>query len=272
MPSEVEDLGSSNETTVRTRDETYDVSAKFTDRTFRLIDTITNSLARTEDRKGFIESAVGEHTVYILEQVEGQKSIRDFAKDLSADVKWINLQPDTKFRINTKLEPNQSLVSSPQRLTITQSERDFIKQIMKCTDLRRSDVIRLCAIREMAEVSKTANGSEFSVKGDPVVEGLLTQTKRNAILERWLDLDNKLQKVIDELIFDLYGEITSPKFQQFSRLESHSTEIRAIIDHYEHDFKGSAGYRTMKEGGPNGLGERVIGELDGLVADMEDVV
>jgi hypothetical protein len=267
MSSEVEDLGSSSEATVRIRDETYDVSAKFTDRTFRLTDSITGSMGRTEDRKGFIESAVGAHTDYILEQVEGQKSIRDFAKDLSADVKWINLQPDTKFRINTKFEPDKTLVSSPQRLTITQSEQDFIKQIVKCTDLRRSDVIRLCVIREMAQVT---NGK--AAEEDSGVEGLLTQTKRDAIQERWLDLDNKLQRVIDELIFDLYGEITSPKFQQFSRLKSHSTGIRAIIDHYEHDFKQSAGYQIMKEGGPNGLGERVIEELDDLVADMEDVV
>jgi len=202
-------------------------------------------------------------------KVEGQKGIRDFAKDLSDDVDWININPDTKYKLDTKIEPDKNLTDSPQKVNISEETKEIVDQIVKCTDLARSDVVRLCTVNHLYTLVKDTTLEDKSIVDDEetLSDGMLTRTKRMVIAERWLDLENKLSNVVNELIFQIHTEVTSDKFEQITELEYYDRDIEVIIDHYEHDFKGSTGYSAMVN---SELGAEVIDVLDSLVEEHTD--
>lgn len=249
-----------------------EVSARFTDRTFRLIDDVINLSGDSplpQTRTKFMEEAIYSHAPDILMKVEGQKGIRDFAKDLSDDIDWININPDTKYKLDTKIEPDKNLTDSPQKISISDETKKIVDQIVKCTDLARSDIIRFCTINHLYTLVKDTSLEDKMIVDDEetLSEGKLTRTKRMVIAERWLDLENKLSNVINELIFQIHTEVTSNKFKQITNLEYYDRDVEVIIDHYEHDFKGSTGYSVMAN---SELGVEVINVLDSLVEEYTD--
>ena len=247
--------------------EEVELSIRMTDRAYRLIDEVIDPAGNSQppqSRAEFLTTAVSSNSQEILMMVEGQKAIRDFAKDLSDDVTWINIKPESKYRLNTKIEPDQSVADSPQSISMYEETKDTIDQIVRCTDLGQSDVVRICIIKQLYTLTKdiglennNSDEAEASVKNQ-----YMTKTKRKVIAERWLDIENKLQRVVDELIFDIHCEVLSEKFSELIKLESYSSDVRAITDHYKYDFKQSSGYGVMRN---NQLGKEVIDELDSVV-------
>jgi hypothetical protein len=246
-----------------------EVSVRFTDRTMQTVNSLVEKNSQFSSKRTFLSYAVSCNIGYLQSQIEGQKSIRQFASYVNQDIDWVEIDIGD-FRINTKLIQTGNLRESPTKLDLNEKTEKLLRQVSSYSNLSRSQVVRLCVIRALYDVygdfySDVQAGKELR---DYENVSDLNSGNIRLVEQRWMDLRKKIQNELPAVTFKLYQELCDDSIIEYARRKSEMTVTLQLMNHYE-EFQGSTGYNKLQE---TEHGREIIDQLETVVDICESEI
>jgi hypothetical protein len=196
----------------------------------------------------FVRDSINENISYIRNEIKGQKNIRDFIKDLNSDVRWLNINLPEQS-INTSFEPNKEL-SLTRDTKLGSSTVDKIDKCSRCSEFKRSGIIRMCLIKQA-----------YSERDK------LSPSNKKRIEDRWASMKLKLRKsnnlLIDQLFYIFSTDYLSDKVTDKKEIGN----MFYIAENYD-KFKDTQGYEYAKS---TARGQEFIDGIEAAIEKCNDI-
>jgi hypothetical protein len=228
-------------------DRSEEVKFRGTAKMKKLVEDIVEA-GKSRSKAEFVRQATVNNVDYIHNKLKGQKNIRDFIEYIDEDIEWVDIKiPDSQ--VQCKIEPNRDL----SEYLMTELSKDYIDKLNNCarsSGFSRSSIIRACVIREL-----------YSNKD------LLTEGKQLKVEQRWTEIDRKVKssnlKLVDQLYYCFQEQFIMAKATD----ELEVKNMFYLEEHYK-DFKGTAGYKYMKE---KERGKKSINNIESSLQKINNV-
>lgn len=228
-------------------EDTTRISYRMTSKLRRIIEEVVDS-DLYYSKPQFVRDSIDQNIEYIQSKLKGQKSIRDFIKDLNSDVRWLNINLP-KQSIDATFEPDKEL-SVVKDVSLDASTIDRIDNCARCSEFKRSGIIRMCLMKQT-----------YSERDK------LNSTYKKRVTDRWCSMKLKLTKsnslLIDQLFYIFSTDYISNKVTD----EREVGNMFYIVENYN-KFKDTEGYKYAKG---TTRGQEFINGVEAVIQEYNDM-
>jgi Arc/MetJ-type ribon-helix-helix transcriptional regulator len=206
-------------------EDTTEVSYRVTAKLRRIIEEVVEN-GPYYSKSQFVRDSIDGNIDYIQNNLKGQKSIRDFIKDLNSDVEWLNINLPEQS-ISTSFEPDREL-SIVKNISLDSYSIDKLDKCSRCSEFKRSGIIRMCLMKEAYNERNK-----------------LSSTNKKRVEDRWLSMKVKLTRSNDLVIDQLFYAFSTDFILNKATDEREIGNMLYIADNYN-KFKTTEGYEYVK--------------------------
>lgn len=228
-------------------EDTSELSYRMTAKLRRVTEEIVENGAYYS-KSQFVRNSIDGNIDYIQSNLKGQKSIRDFIKDLNSDVEWLNINLPEQS-ISTSFEPDKEL-SIVKTISLDSSTVDKLDKCSRCSEFKRSGIIRMCLMKEVYDERDE-----------------LSPTNKKRVEDRWTSMKLKLTKSNNLLIDQLFYIFSTDYILNKATDEREAGNMFYIAENYN-KFKTTEGYEYAKS---TARGEEFINGIEVAIEKYNNV-
>jgi len=218
---------------------------RVTRRGHRLIKEAKNSWYRVGTIQDFTKNAVVDNLGYFQRKLRGTDDIRELCEYLS-DINGIELElPE----YNPTARAFQENLDRRVLVELDAEDEERLSSIRDCSELERSEIIRLCLMKQLYELVQD--------------EDIFEYPKDETIEDAWLPAKKSIDLTYPRLAHELYLQVVKSKEFLYKRIERDQHSGRRLYGFYENHFCHTAGYDLLKD---DELGIETLQALESVLA------
>jgi hypothetical protein len=217
---------------------------RVTKRGHRLIKEAKHSWRRVGTIQGFVKNAVTDNLGYFQRKLRGTDDIRELCEYLS-EIDGVELElPE----YNPTARVVQQNFERRVLVELDAEDEKKLSDIRDCTELERSNIIRLCLVKQLYELVQKEDFFEYP--------------KDETIEDAWLPAKKAIDSMLPRLIYELHLQVIKSEDFLYSRIERDQHSGRRLHGFYENHFCHTVGYDQLKK---DNLGAETLDCLESIL-------